>query len=194
MKTMVSMINKYALSFTLAALMIGAATGIRSVAQQANPASNTKPTNEMARYVEAVREGLVSGTGATNLTDVEVRRLMNESIKTNLAAQLWFRQAMLGTGSGCGVKMAEELRVLERLRQGRTNDAIRILEDALDSSIVVLADHLRVCDEIKGFKPTPQSRTTLQWAKEYRLKFPYKSGNSAMDDRVKHNLSYLDQK
>ncbi len=178
----------------VAAMMIGAAMDIRSVAQPANPAAKPKPTNEMSRYVEAVRKALVSGTGATNLTDVEVSRLMNESIKTNLAAQLWFRQAMGAVLSGHGAKMAGELRVLESLRAGRTKDAIRELEDGLDSDIIVLADHLRVCGEIKGFRPTPQSRSALQSAKDYRLKFPYKSGNPATDDRVKHGLSYLDQK
>jgi hypothetical protein len=188
------MMNKYVVPFTLAALMIGAATGIRSVAQSAKPASNTQPTNGMARYVEAVRQAIASGTAATNLTDVEVNRLLNESIKTNLAAQLWFRHAMLGVASGHGAKMAEEIRILESLRAGRTKDAIRMLEENLDSDIIVLAGQLRVCDEIEAFKPTPQSRTALQSAKDYRLKFPHKSGDPAADDRVKNGLSYLDKK
>jgi hypothetical protein len=79
--------------FAVAALMIGAAMGIRSGAQSANPASNPSPTNQMSQYLEAQQEALVSGTAATNLSDVECSRLMNESLRTNLAAQLWFRSA-----------------------------------------------------------------------------------------------------
>jgi hypothetical protein len=188
------MINKYAVSFSLAALMIAAAMGIRSVAQSTNPTSNTEPTNVMARYIEAAREAIFSGTEATNLTEVEISRLMNESIKTNLAAQLWFRQAMSGRASDWGRQMADKVRVLESLRAGRTNDAIRMLEDSLDSDIMLLAGLFRAGDETKAFKTTPGPRKSLQWAKEYRLKFPYKSGNPTTDDQVKNGLSYLDKK
>jgi hypothetical protein len=188
------MINKYVVSITLAALVIGAAIGIRFVAQCATPASNTSSTNGMSPYLEATRKALVSGTEATNLTGVEVSGLMNDSIKTNLAAQLWFRQVMLTGLSGQGARMGMELRVLETLRAGRTNDVIRELEARLDSDIIVLADQLRVADEIKGFEPTPQSLKALQWAKDYRLKFPHKSGDSTTDARVADGLSYLDKK
>ena len=185
--------NKYFVSFTLAALLIVAATGIHSLAQSDNPASNAQPTNAMSRYVKAVRSALISGTEATNLTDVEVSRLMNDSIKTNLAAQLWFRSWLSGGLSAQGAKMSGELRVLESLRAGRTNDAIRELEDSLDSDIISLATHLTVADMSK-FKWTPRALTALQWAKDYRLKFPYKTGDPATDERVKDGLSYLERK
>ena len=128
------------------------------------------------------------------ISGVECRRLMNESIRTNLAAQLWFRSAMMGIASGTGASMAMEIRALESLRAGRTNDAIRQLEEALDSDIIVLAQHLRAADEGKMFQPTRQPLEALEWAKDYRLKFPHKSGNPATDDRVKNALSYLDKK
>jgi hypothetical protein len=82
----------------------------------------------MSQYVEAVRRAIISDTAATNLSEAECSRLMNDSIKTDLAAQLWFRQAMAGRASEGGLKMAQEVRVLECLRAGRTNDAIRMLE------------------------------------------------------------------
>jgi hypothetical protein len=87
-----------------------------------------------------------------------------------------------------------EIRTLESLRAGRTNDAIRALEESLDSDIIMLAEHLKMSDETKAFKPTRQPLEALQWAKVYRLKFPRKSGNPATDDRVKYGLSYLDKK
>ena len=194
MKTLKRKILGPVVSFAVAALMISAAMGIRSGAQSANPASNTSPTNQMSRYLEAQQEALVSGTAATNLSDVERECLMNESIRTNLAAQLWFRTVMMGTASGTGARMAVEIRALESLRAGRTNDAIRDLEETLDGDIIVLAEHLRAGEEGKMFKPTRQPLEALQWAKDYRLKFPHKSGNRATDDRVQHGLSYLDKK
>ena len=188
---MAAMKKSYVLSCALAALV--AAIGIRSLAQSTNPAASTSPTNVMAGYVEASRKALVSGTEATNFTDVELSGLLNDSLKTNLAAQLWFRQAMGGRLSGGGAKMAMELRVLESLRAGHTNDAIRELEDSLDSDIILLAMNLQASEKAQ-FKPTPQSRTALQEARDYRLKFPYNSGNPATDKQVKDGFSYLDQK
>jgi len=187
--------NKHLLAFTLAALtIIAAAAGIRSLAQTANSASKTNSTNVMPAYVEAVQKALISGTEATNLTDAELSSLLNESIKTNLAAQLWFRQAMIGNASAHGAKMAVELQVLQTLRAGRTKEAIRLLEDGLDSDIILLAQELRAADETKMFKTTPGPLKSLQWARDYRAKFPYKSGIPATDDQVKSGLSYLDQK
>lgn len=192
MRTMNAMRNKYAQSFALAA--IGATFGIALLAQSTNLASNASPTNAMSGYAEAARKALVSGTEATNLTEVEVGHLLNESIKTNLAAQLWYRRAMMGTASAQGAEISQTLRVLETLRAGRTEEAIRLLEDDLDNDIIGLAFHLRMGDESKTFTSTPGPRKSLQWARDYRVKFPYKSGNAAADDQAKNALSYLDQK
>jgi hypothetical protein len=178
----------------LATLLTAAAIGIRSVAQTTNPLSNAAPTNAMSRYVEGVKEAVVSGTAATNLADVDRGRLMNESIKTNLAAQLWFRVAMSSQASSCGARMAVELRALESLRAGRTNDAIRHLEEDLDGEIIVLSEHLRAGDQTGTFKTTHQPVTALQWAKDYREKFPHKSGDPTTDERVKAGLSYVEKK
>lgn len=75
---------KYVVALAFATLLTVAAMSFRSAAQSTNPVPNTTPTNVMSRYYEAVRESLVSGTSATNLTEAEVNGLMNESIKTNL--------------------------------------------------------------------------------------------------------------
>ena len=177
----------------VAVLILISAIIPRSRAQTTNTAPS-KPTNGMAPYIEAVREAVDSGTEATNLTEVERNHLMNESIKTNLAAQLWFRTAMVGKMSAQGAKMAEEIRALESLRAGHTDDAIRRLEYDLDSDIILLAQNLRASDQTKAFQPTSQPPEALKMAKEYRLKFPHKSANSAMDEQVKYGLSYPDEK
>jgi hypothetical protein len=62
---------------------------------------------------------------------------------------------MSGAASAQGAKMGGELRVLETLRAGRTEEAIRLLEDDLNSDIIVLAFHLRMGDETKTFQTTP---------------------------------------
>src|SRR5574341_459196 len=71
---------------TLAALWVAAAMGIRSLAQPANPAPDTKPTDVMSGYYEVNRKAILSGTSATNLTEAEVSHLLNESLKTDLVA------------------------------------------------------------------------------------------------------------
>jgi hypothetical protein len=183
--------TKHVVALAFAALLTVAAMSIHSAAQLTNLARNTTPTNAMARYYEAVRESLVSGTSATNLTEAEVNRLMNDSIKTNLAAQLWFRHAMGGRLSAGGAKMAQDLRVLESLRAGRTEEAIRRLEAALDDDILFLANHFKAVDQFKDYKPTAQPLTALQWAREYRLKFPYESEDPAIGERVRQELSHV---
>jgi hypothetical protein len=90
--------------------------------------------------------------------------------------------------------MAQDLRVLESLRAGRTDEAIRRLEAALDDDILFLATHLRALDQFKDFKPTAQPLTTLQWAREYRLKFPHTSEDRGIGERVKQELSRFDEK
>jgi hypothetical protein len=193
MKTSTGQITGVFVLSIVAALILISAIIPRSRAQPANPASNAKLTNGMAPYIEAVEEAIVSGTEATNLTEVERNHLMNEAIKTNLAAQLWFRSGMVGKTSAQGAKMAEEIRVLESLRTGHTDEAIRRLENDLDSDIILLAQNLRVSDQTKAFQPTSQPLEALKMAREYRLKFPYRSGDPDTDKRVKDGLSYLDQ-
>lgn len=178
----------------VAVVMIAAAMCIRSGAQSASPLSKASPTNVMSHYIEAVRNAVTSGTEATNLTDAELNSLMNESIKTNLAAQLWFRQAMVGRTSFQGEKISGELRTLEFLREGHTNEAIRELETSLDRDIIALATFLRAGDETKTFRPTPSPIQSLESAKKYRLRFPYQSGDSATDDAVAQALSYSGKK
>src|SRR5262249_5890833 len=134
-----------------AALMIGV-TNLRSGASLTHPTSNTNPPNAMPQYLKATEPAIFSGTAATHLTDAERSRLLNESMTNDLAAQLWFRHAMVGNASGWGLKMSQEIRVLESLRAGRTDDAIRALEQNLDIDILLLGDLLKVSDDTKLFK------------------------------------------
>lgn len=186
-----TMRSKCVESFTVAALLVAAAIGIGCLAQSANPASKARPTNDLSPYYEAIK----AGTAATNLTDAEYSSLVNdESIKTNLAARLWFRMWANGMMAAQSATMAEELRILETLREGRTNDAIRILEDHLDGHIIGLAGFFREGDRTREFKATPRRLDTLQWARDYRRKFPHKSGNAVTEEGVADAFSYLDKK
>src|ERR1041385_5612834 len=172
-----SISKKYLAPFILAvALIVGVIVGLRPVAQSIGAVSNPRPTNSMAQYYDATVSALIAGTAATNLTDLERNQLMNESIKTNLAAQLWFRTAMNGNVSSLGRRISEEIGLLEHLRAGRTKDAIRQLDETLDTDIAMLTQLLDVADGTKTFTPTRYPREELKEAKEYRLKFPSRDG------------------
>ena len=82
---------------SLLVLVMGVVAGIRSAAQSASrppgTGSSAAPTN-MLGYLERATAALKANTAATNLTDQEVNLLMNDAIKTNLAAELWARSTM----------------------------------------------------------------------------------------------------
>ena len=180
----------FLVSSVVGALLIYAVADSRSFAQPATGASKSKPANDLSPYYEAIK----SGTEATNLTDAQYSSLVNESLKTNLAARLWFRMWAGGMMSAQSATMAEELRVLETLREGRTNDAIRILEEHLDGHIISLAGFFREGDRTEEFRATAGRLDTLRWARDYRRKFPRQSPNTATDKGVAEAFSYLDKK
>lgn len=134
---------------------------------------------------------LTANTAATNMTEQQVNSLMNEAPKTNLAAQLWQRMAMQGPLASSSANISVEVRVLECLRDGRTNDAIRELEQKLDGDLMVLGGGLAAMDQttrsqLGYLKP-------LQRAKDYRLEFPRSTGRPLLDKSVEHAFSLLDE-
>jgi hypothetical protein len=162
------------LIFTGLGVCLGLALAHRPVSTNPmpTPASETSRTNAMSKYLESVQQALVSGTEATNMSQAEIDRLMNESIKTNLAAQLWYRSRMMGFASSTGAGIRKELNTLEKLRAGRTTDAIRDLEQDLDGDTMVLTEHLQAGEQTKTFVLTPYPAEALQDARDYRVKYP----------------------
>ncbi|MBI3852272.1 MAG: lipid-binding SYLF domain-containing protein [Verrucomicrobia bacterium] len=82
------------------------------------------------------------------------------------------------------------LLILERLRAGHTTEATTLLETRLDGALINLGASV-------GTSPQPErqpdSLQTLRRAKEYRTRFPRKTGNSNVDDEVARALSLLDK-
>ena len=81
--------------------------------------------------------------------------------------------------------------VLDRLRAGRVPEAIELLESRMDGALINLGTTV-------GATPREEresnSLVTLQRAKDYRAKFPRKTGDSMIDDRVARAWSLQNEK
>lgn len=158
-----------------------------------NAGSSAAPTN-MLGYVQRLNTALKANTAAANLTDQQVSALMNGAIKTNLAAELWARSTMQSMRSSKGADIAVTVRVLEYLRGGRTNDAMRELEAKLEGDVASLGQFLAAIGPAMHMEIRPEYLTPLQMAKEYWLKFPRAAANPDVDSGVKHALSLVGKK
>ena len=81
--------------------------------------------------------------------------------------------------------------VLERLRATHTAEAIDLLELQLDGALIGVADALRGAHK-KELAAAPLN--TLQRAREYRAKFPHKSGDPNIDEGVARAFGLLEQR
>lgn len=136
---------------------------------------------------------LTANTAATNMTEQQVLSLMDEAPKTNLAAQLWQRMAAQNALATQAADISVEVRVLEHLRGGRTNDAISELERKLDGDLSWLGYGLDVMDPATRREAGVVYLKALQRAKDYRIKFPRSTGVPQLDNGVEHAFSHLDE-
>jgi len=83
------------------------------------------------------------------------------------------------------------LGTLQRLRDGRTNAAMELLEGRLSADIVVFADNYRALPESiredLSLKP-------LEYARDYRAEFPFKNTYPKADEAVARAFKILDDK
>jgi hypothetical protein len=87
--------------------------------------------------------------------------------------------------------MGTTLAILERLRDGRTNQAYELLEGRLDADIICFVASYRelpksACDQ-------PQLKV-LSWARDYRARYPFKPQYPYADDGVADAFKILDEK
>ncbi len=75
------------------------------------------------------------------------------------------------------IEIVVSVRILESVRSGRTNDAIRLLETRLDGALMTFGAPSNGPRETKYDK-------ILKMAKEYRAKYPYTSGFPGIDTGV----------
>lgn len=169
------------------------ATAAICVAQSTNhsPASSSNSTPSQLRY-----ERIRSFTGASNLSDAETSALINASLKTNAAVQVWARMHFSLAESDRAADIAQVVRALESRREGNTNDAIRRLEAKLDDDIIFLNLFLTLgeSEPVLKLEPRAQDLDVLQRAREYRLKYAHKSGDPLTEARVQEALSLGEKK
>jgi hypothetical protein len=183
--------NKSIASLILVTL-VGLAAAAICVAQSTNhsPASSSNPSPSQPQSMERLR----SGTGASNLSDAETSALINESLKTNVAVQVWARMHFDLAKGDRAADIAQVVRVLESLRAGHTNDAIRQLEFMLDSDLVFIGQYLTMPGPVLKLEPRAQDLDVLQMAREYRLKYAHKSGEPLIEASVQAALSLGEKK
>lgn len=183
--------NKSIASLILVTLVVIAAGAI-CVAQSTNhpPASSANPTLSQPQSLERFR----SFTGASNLSDAATSALINESLKTNAAVQVWARMQFSLLEGEKAADIAQVVRVLKSLREGNTNDAIRQLEAKLDGDLITLNQWLTLPEPVLKFELRERDLYVLQEAREYRLKYAHKSGDPLTEARVQEAFSLGEKK
>jgi hypothetical protein len=158
-----------------AALVLGFLAARWCAAQSANPQSARETKGD---YAVAVRqlESFVTYLQETKQTNVLER--FNNYMNTSLATQ---QSADLGL----------TLAILQRLRDGRTNSAMELLEGRLNSDIT---GFVAVYRELPTSLREKMSLKPLAYAREYRVKFPFKHKYPIVDEGVVEALKVLDEK
>ncbi len=83
------------------------------------------------------------------------------------------------------------LAILQRLRDGRTNEAYELLEGRLDVDIVSFVQGYR---DLPPASQDQRSLKTLVRAREYRAKYPFKHRYPNLDEGVAEAFKLLDEK
>ena len=82
------------------------------------------------------------------------------------------------------------LAILQRLRDGRTNDAYELLEGRLDTDIVGFVFSYR---ELPASAKEQPGLKVLGFARDYRAKFPFKHRSPIVDEAVADACKILDE-
>src|SRR5687768_1767500 len=90
--------------------LVALAAAVICVAQSTNqsPAISSNPALSQPEYLKRIR----SFTGASNLSDGETSALINASLKTNAAVQVWARMHFSLAGGARAAGIAQVVRVL----------------------------------------------------------------------------------
>jgi hypothetical protein len=126
--------------------------------------------------------------GALQQLESFVTHLQNNGQRDNLLRFSDYLNASLASRDCADLGMT--LAVLQRFRDGRTNEAYRILEDRLDTYITGLAGSYR---QLPPQLQAQGNLKVLEDAKEYRAKFPFKCNDPALDKRVSDAFKLLDE-
>ncbi len=83
------------------------------------------------------------------------------------------------------------LAILQRLRDGRTNEAFELLEGRVNTDIIGFVSSYR---ELPASIRGKMSLKPLEYARDYRAKFPFKHRYPSVDQGVAEALKILDEK
>jgi hypothetical protein len=165
--------NAFALA--AAALAVGFLTARWCIAQP----SNQPPAKEPASYDFGALQQLasfVSYLQATKQTNTLQR--FNDYSNASITSQQY---------SDLGVTLV----ILQRLRDGRTNDAYELLEGRIDSDIIGFVASYR---ELPASVREQPGLKLLERARDYRIKFPFKHRYQNVDDGVADAFKILGEK
>jgi|SRR5215469_13311533 len=87
--------------------------------------------------------------------------------------------------------LGETLMILQRLRDGRTNQAYELLEGRLDTDIIGFVASYRQLPMSLRDQPGLKA---LQLARNYRARFPFKHEYPSVDEGVANAFKILDEK
>jgi hypothetical protein len=93
--------------------------------------------------------------------------------------------------SHCYSDLGVTLAILQRLRDGHTNDAYELLEGRVDADIISFVASYR---ELPASAREQPGLKLLERARDYRIKFPFKHRYQNVDDGVANAFKILDEK
>ena len=164
-------------AFTLAAAAL--ITGFLLARWCGAQPSNPPPSKEPAGYDFGAMQQLVSFV--TYLEDTKQTNALqrfNDYCNASIASHHYTALGM-------------NLIILQRLRDGRTNQAYQLLEGQLDSDIVGFVTSYR---QLPASAQEQPGLKMLKQARDYRAKYPFKHGTPIVDEGVANAFKILDEK
>ncbi len=143
-------------------------------AQSQRQPSNKEPATDSYIALHQL-ESFVTYLQDTKQTNTLNR--FNEYSTVNIASQ---------NSADLGVTLA----ILQRLRDGRTNEAFELLEGRVNTDIVGFVSSYR---ELPPSIREKMSLKPLEYARDYRAKFPFKHRYPTVDEGVAEALKILDE-
>jgi hypothetical protein len=164
-----------AFALTAAALAVGFLAARWCAAQP----SNQPPAKEPASYDFGALQQLASFV--TYLQDTKQTNILQRYHDLSTASFALQHYADLGM----------TLAILQRLRDGRTNQAYELLEGRLDTDLIGFVASYR---ELPASAREQPGLKVLGWAKDYRAKYPFKHRYPNVNEGVADAFKILEEK
>ena len=163
-----------AVALTGAALVIGFFAARWCAAQPTNPPPAKEPLYDFG----ALRQLESFVAYLQNTTQTSMLQRFNDYLNSSLASRHY-------------ADIGETLAILHRIRDGRTNQALELLEGRLNSEIIGFAASYRELPETSRQHPELK---VLGQARDYRARYPFKQSSSNATERLTDAFKILDKK